>query len=210
MSTFHSIPSYIYLSTIFHITHSTNVVCMPTLVHLQFLIEAEQGTKETGLHSVLTVTGVGMMKEKGASITYLQLVGRVLFSVLFPPSLTCWPRSKDIEFSVVAWVQANFSSLNFSFLSSEGTGLDSQSVTVGQKTALQALTWLRLAPVIPCFPTFTCSHTAKGSSHVNDFQHPQNLYPPVGTCFLFTDSLGVRMPELETRPQIIKVQYNAL
>lgn len=54
---------YIYLSTIFPITHSANV-CMPTLVHLQFLIEAEWGTKETGLHSVLTVTGVGMMEEE--------------------------------------------------------------------------------------------------------------------------------------------------
>lgn len=35
---------------------------MPTLVHLQFLIEAEWGTKEAGLHLVLTVTGVGMME----------------------------------------------------------------------------------------------------------------------------------------------------
>lgn len=104
MSTFHSVPSYIYLSTIFHITHSTNVVCMSALVHLQFLIEAVWGTKETGLHSVLTVIGVGMMKEKDASITYLYLMGCALFSFLFLSSLTYWPRSKDIEFSVVAWV----------------------------------------------------------------------------------------------------------
>ena len=68
---------------------------------------------------------------------------------------------------VRVWTHA-LGSLHLRFLCSEVTGLDPQAVTVGQRGALQALTWPGLSPAIPCFTTLS-SHAAKDSSHINDF-----------------------------------------